>query len=106
MATDLIKLDDAFITLNVQVVPKSSVEKIDGTINDAGGNSYFKIRINAPAEDGKANKALINFLSRQLKLAKSAISISSGEKSRRKVIKITASAEEKLRILAFISNFK
>lgn len=44
------------------------------------------IHLNAPAVEGKANKALIKFLSERLDLAKTRISIRMGEKGRTKVL--------------------
>jgi uncharacterized protein (TIGR00251 family) len=51
---------------------------------DADGNLFLKIA--APAQDGKANKEIIRFLSAMLKIPTSAISIHSGQTSRYKFI--------------------
>ena len=50
--------------------------------------TYYKIALRAPAVDGKANEALIEFLSDVLDVPKSHISIVSGEMSRCKKIEI------------------
>lgn len=50
---------------------------------------YYKVRINAVREKGKANKALIYFLSQKLKISKNRITIISGLKIPLKRIKIT-----------------
>ncbi len=50
----------------------------------------WKIYLRAPALEGRANKALIKFLSERLKVAKSQIEIIKGLKSRRKTIKISS----------------
>ena len=47
-----------------------------------------KIYLTAPAVEGKANKALVDFLSDHYKTTKSNISIIKGLKSRRKTINI------------------
>lgn len=44
----------------------------------------LKIRISAAAVDGKANAYLLKFIAKQFGVAKSAVSISSGELSRQK----------------------
>lgn len=67
----------------VRVIPNSKINKIV----TAGDNS-LKIKLTAPAHEGKANKALIEFLSRHFKLSKNKISIISGEKSHEKKIKL------------------
>jgi len=70
--------------LKIKVVPNSKLNKIVEQ-----KDNFLKIKLNAPAHEGKANKALINFLSQELKLAKSKIKIISGEKSREKTILLT-----------------
>lgn len=46
------------------------------------------IKVKAPAIEGKANKALVNFLSEQLNIAQSKIAIVKGENSPFKTIEI------------------
>lgn len=47
---------------------------------------YIKIKVQSPAIDGKANEALINFLTEKFSIAKSFIVISTGLKSRFKTV--------------------
>lgn len=51
-------------------------------------DGYIKIKLNAPPVDGKANDALILFLSDLLSIPKSSIELISGHKSRIKRLKI------------------
>jgi uncharacterized protein (TIGR00251 family) len=48
----------------------------------------LKIRLAAPPVDGKANACLIGFLADQLGIAKSSVSLVSGESSRAKRVRI------------------
>lgn len=48
----------------------------------------YKIHLNAPAVDGKANEALIKFLAEHYQVRKNQIEITKGLKSRHKVISI------------------
>ena len=57
---------------------------------------YIKIKLNAQAIENKANCALIKFLSKTLDVSKSSLSITSGEKSRLKSIKISNYDKDKL----------
>jgi len=59
----------------------------DGTI---------KVRLTAPAVEGKANQALIDYLSKLLKVNKSAIEIVGGLRSKDKIITITNLSMEQL----------
>ena len=61
---------------------KNSIEE-----EEEGG---LKVKVNSPAVDGKANKAVINLLAAYYGVRKSAVSIVKGEKSRDKIIEIAA----------------
>ncbi|MCX6743240.1 MAG: DUF167 domain-containing protein [Candidatus Parcubacteria bacterium] len=69
--------------IKVKVIPNSKLNKIVEQKDD-----FYKIKLTAPAHEGKANKALLNFLSRELKVAKSKITIIKGNKSREKTVLI------------------
>jgi len=69
--------------LKIKVIPNSKLNKIIEKKDD-----FLKIKLSAPAHEGKANKALINFLSQEFKIAKSKITIIKGKKSREKTILI------------------
>ena len=69
--------------ITVQIVPRASKTEIVGMYGDA-----LKIRLNAPPVDGKANQALITFLSEHYNVPSRNISIVSGTTSRRKIIEI------------------
>lgn len=51
-------------------------------------NGAYSIRIMAKAIDGKANKAIIDFLANELNIKKKDIEILKGEKSSKKIIAI------------------
>jgi uncharacterized protein (TIGR00251 family) len=48
----------------------------------------LKIKLKSPAHEGRANKELISVLSKHFSLPKSKIKITSGEKSRNKIIEL------------------
>ncbi|MCP4536968.1 MAG: YggU family protein [Chloroflexi bacterium] len=70
-------------TFRVRIVPKSRQEQIIGLFDDA-----LKIRLTAPPERGKANRALQIFLARQLGVSPSAVEILSGHTSRQKRVRV------------------
>ncbi|AXS81137.1 DUF167 domain-containing protein [Dechloromonas sp. HYN0024] len=74
---------DGRITLTLHIQPGAKKTEFAGLHGDA-----LKIRLAAPPVDGKANEALIRFVADTLKLAKSAVSLKSGQTSRRKVLEI------------------
>jgi len=69
------------IIFKVIVQPRSSKNMISGIHADA-----LKLKITAPPVDGAANKAVIQFLGKCLKTAKSSLEIISGQSSRTKRI--------------------
>lgn len=68
----------------IKVLPNSKVERL---VSQEGNN--LKIKLQAPAHEGKANQALILFLSRHFKVPKSKIQLLKGEKSKEKTIQIS-----------------
>lgn len=50
--------------------------------------SEFRVAVREPAQDGKANRALIELLSDHFRIAKSAIKIVRGLHSRHKLIEV------------------
>ena len=71
------------VTFAVRVQPRASKDEIAGVMEGA-----LKIRLQAPAVDGRANEALCVFLADLLKRPKSAVRILSGERSRLKLVEI------------------
>lgn len=56
--------------------------------NEVVAGDIFKVYVNAPPVDGKANKAIIEILAEHFKVRKSNVKIVKGEKSREKIIEI------------------
>ena len=71
------------IRLTIQVQPRASRTEVVGPHGDA-----IKIRVAAPPVDGAANEALVEFLAERLGVARSAVTISAGHGSRRKVVTV------------------
>ena len=67
----------------VRVQPGASKDMIDGVVN-----GFLKVRLTARAIDGGANKALIEFLSKLLKIRKTALTIETGLKAREKRVRV------------------
>lgn len=70
--------------LNVKVIPNARKNSVS---EDAG---IFKVRVTAPAVDGKANKAVIEALSEFYDVKKRDVKILHGEKSRGKIVEIAS----------------
>jgi len=70
--------------VNVKVVPNAKRNKI---IEE---NGKLKVYLNAPAVDGKANQALVEFLAEHYNVKRRQVTIIRGEKNREKVVEIEA----------------
>ncbi|MDO9542132.1 MAG: DUF167 domain-containing protein [Kiritimatiellia bacterium] len=79
-----IKPSNNGIRLAIHAVPKAARDAVQGLHGDA-----LKIRLHAPPVDGKANEALLAFLSRKLNIPKGNIALKSGANQRRKIISIS-----------------
>ena len=79
----------------VRIQPRASKDEITGEIAGA-----IKIRLQAPAVEGRANEALIEFLAQLLKSPKSAVRILSGERSRIKRLEIRGVTKQQIERLA------
>lgn len=75
--------------LFVKITPKASFNTIKGVIKE-DNQLYLKIFIKEAAENNKANKELINFLSSLWGIPKSSVIIKKGLKSRRKILSLEA----------------
>ena len=75
--------------LRIKVIPNSNTNEIKEIMTDDSGEETIKIKIKAIPEKGKANTELIKFLSKELEIKKSNISIISGKTDRIKLIKIS-----------------
>ncbi len=74
--------------LKIKVIPSSSKDCIAGWLDDA-----LKIKVKAPPEKGKANKAVIKVLEKNLDLAKGSVEITGGSTSCRKTVEINSGDE-------------
>ena len=88
---DWIRETSKGVILPVRAVPRASKNEIQGVHGDA-----LKVRLQAPPVEGKANQALILFLSEALDISRSQLSIASGETGRNKAVLITGITKAKL----------
>jgi uncharacterized protein len=78
--------------LKVRVTPNAPKNAVVSWTEDE-----LRLKVKAPAVEGKANAALIEYLSELTKLPRSRITIKTGEQSRIKVIEIDGPAQDEVR---------
>lgn len=79
-------------TLKLKVAPGAAGDEIVGWLGDT-----LKLRVSAPPEKGKANRAVVALLARTLSTSRDRIVIVAGTGSRRKRVRIEGLTEEELR---------
>lgn len=82
------------VTLNLRVTPKASRDDVTGLHTAADGTVALAVKVTAPPDKGKANKAVIAVLAKALRLPKSAFALVSGETSRHKVVSVAGNLPE------------
>ena len=86
------KVEQETVSFWLKVKPRSARERL---AYDSTGE--LRLELHAPPTEGEANEACIYFFARALRLPQACVSIISGRKSRRKLIRITGrSAAETL----------
>ena len=92
-----IRQHESSVSFSVRVHPRAKKNAITGEVGDA-----LKVALTAPPVDGKANQACVEFFAKLLKVARSSVTIASGETSRNKVIPVaeltSAQVRERLSI--------
>ena len=78
----------------VRVLPRSRRDEVVGLHGDA-----LKIRLTAPPVEGKANRALQEFLAGRLGVSRSAVEILSGHASRQKRVRVAGVSAAAIRAL-------
>jgi uncharacterized protein (TIGR00251 family) len=78
--------------LEVKAVPNASRDEVAGWIGDK-----LKVKVRAPALEGRANGALCEFLAGALGIPSRSVSLVHGEKARHKLVRIDGLGLEEVR---------
>ena len=80
------------VAFSVRVRPRAKKNAITGELSDA-----LKVSLTTPPIEGRANEACIDFFAKLLKVARSSVTIASGQSSRNKVIRVVGVTVEQVR---------
>lgn len=89
-----IRRHDDHVRLSVRLTPNGGRDAVEGWETGADGESYLKARVSDPPDKGKANKALIALVAKAAGVAKSAVSLVSGDTQRKKILQIEGDPED------------
>ena len=88
MATPL-----ASCTLAIKAVPNAPRSAVVGWLGEA-----LKVKVHAPALEGRANDELCEFLANALALPRRAVTVLQGDKSRQKVLRVAGLTLAEVRV--------
>ena len=70
-------------TLELKTIPNAPCNAVVGWLGPA-----LKVKVHAPALEGRANDALLDFLAEELGVPRRTVTLLRGDKSRQKVIRV------------------
>lgn len=82
----------ASCTLELKIIPNAPRNEVVGWLGAA-----LKVKIHAPALEGRANDALLEFLASHLGVPRRDVTLLRGDKSRQKIVRIEGLDEVALR---------
>ena len=102
--TSPLRLGRGGLLLAVRVTPKSSRNEVTGLHTGADEALSLAIKVTAPPDKGKANKAVIAVIANWAQLPKSVLSIAAGGTDRHKSILVTGNIAKLEALIASIMN--
>jgi uncharacterized protein (TIGR00251 family) len=90
MKENIYEINGEYTLIKVRVSPNAKRSGFEGIWN----GTHLKLALRAPAVDGKANEAVIDFLSDFFHIKKSQIQIISGQTNRCKIIQLDLISSE------------
>jgi uncharacterized protein len=81
-----------FNGLAIRVMPNARANRVE-----QADDGSLRLRLQAPAVEGKANDALLRFVAGRLDVSRNCVSLLSGEHNRSKVIAVTGWTPESIR---------
>ena len=85
---------DSAVRVWIKAVPGASRDQISGVLGDR-----LKVRIRAPAEDGRANLVICATIAKALKIKSKQVTIESGRTNPEKVVRIEGISAELVRAM-------
>lgn len=87
-------MSDGPIEIRIKAVPGASRDALGGMLGDR-----LKVRVSAPPEGGKANKAIAALLARELGVRPAQVEIIAGHTSPEKTVRVAGCDPERVRAL-------
>ena len=93
---DFCERKDSDLIVRVRLTPNARDNSVGGTLADESAVQWLRASVRAAPEKGKANRAIIELLAKQLGIAKTRITLSSGPTGRAKKLVIANISQDEL----------
>jgi uncharacterized protein len=81
----------------IRLSPRASSDRLRGiAAATAKGGRAIKVSVTAPAQDGRANEALLRLLSQVWRIPRRDLSVAAGAGSRSKIVRVAGDSHELL----------
>jgi uncharacterized protein len=87
------------VRVAIHLRPRGRVDRVIGVAAVAGGGRVIKASVKQPAENGRANEALLQLLAQAWQLPRRDLAIVAGATSRRKIVHISGDPRQLLEYL-------
>ena len=78
----------------MRVTPNAGRDAVEDVETGADGKSYLRLRVRAVPDKGAASRAVVVLLAKHAGVAKSAVTLLSGETQRQKILRIEGDPED------------
>jgi uncharacterized protein (TIGR00251 family) len=78
----------------IRLSPRAKCDRLLGIAAAPDGGRTLKVSVAAPAQDGRANEALLQLLARTWRLPRRDLSIAAGATSRNKIVRVAGDPHE------------
>jgi uncharacterized protein len=82
------------VRVAIHLIPRARADRIVAVVAAAGGRHVLKASVTEPAEDGRANEALLRLLTRAWRLRRRDLTILAGAASRHKMVGIVGDQQQ------------
>ena len=80
----------------IRLSPQAKSDRLRGIAATAEGGRAIKVSVTAPAQDGRANEALLRLLSQAWRLQPGDLSLGAGAGSRSKIVRVSGDPHQLL----------
>jgi uncharacterized protein len=78
----------------IRLAPRAKADRLVAIGDAAAGGRVLKATVTAPAEDGRANEALLQLLARAWRIPRRDLAIVQGRRSREKAVRIAGDPQQ------------